>query len=1103
MEGKILYSADLEKVNNNLFKITHKNLYQNSLHFIFELLQNSEDAKAKNVKFILYRDSFKIIHDGKPFTIEDIKAICNVNESQKFGDSTKIGRFGIGFKSVYNFTDTPEIHSGEFDFRIINYTKASYCEKIDKNSNDTIIILPFNKIEEEYTKDQIFNKIANFLQNINLNSFIFLKNIRKIQYSVPDLNINGCYESLIEEESDFKRNIIITKNNESIEEFDIFSKKFIYNDKDNNENIIEKYSYVEIAFKIDEKNKKYRKLTSSPIYAFFPTNEESTLNFLIQGPFKTTIARESLKTEDDINYLIVNKIISLLGDVLFYLKENNKLDADFLNLLPFETPKNRNLVNFLDIWDFIDDNSLIPTNDNNFTNSNNLYFLSIATELKRLFDEKFLNDIFYNEKVYFIDEKIKESNEYKDLYDFLKEYFDIKVFDSRYLFPKLQNKENIFINKSNEDLLFFMDYVINTNAIYINNLIQNIYCIKLVNGKIIKPSGNEIFFDNEFIDKNEHNILDNYFIETCDDKDCDKEEKIKKRKDYFKRVIHIKEYTAKDNIENIINSYNYKDKNQNKTFILELAQKLIEENLVNYIDTLLKNKKIFLDKNDNLVDFEKIIVVSPYNNNYKNLEDYTIKYKLKFNFLSEIYNTSIFNQFLEKINNRNKYFKNKIEVKDILDQTKNNMTIESNKDLIKIIIENKIDIKNLENLILYDKHNKLQKLENIYLGIPYTNNEDFEYFYTKLDKTKSFLSKCYYDIKNIEIFIKNLQKYNYLQDDFIIDELTIDEDDERWNICRRKGYHITSSASACDYYLNKLQEALRSNDLKIMKIVWDYFIVNFENIKNKSNALFYPNYLQREKIEKTDSKIFALLKKEKWIPQNKNNKIYFKTPTESNREFLPKDFSFELDDMKEGLTKINFENINDIENSIKKLNEICERLPKEEVERWMATKRQETTKIEEDELEDTNLQSIKKKDKIHKYNILSLKEDIEENTYDNTITNIIQEELKEFYTDKNNIMICQMCHEELPFKRINGDYYFEIHKIGGHYFCLCPNCLAKYKEYIEDTKYLEILKKEIKNITYNIIDEFVKIIVKIENFEDIEFYINTEHLEKIKQNSFF
>ena len=57
--------------------------------------------------------------------------------------------------------------------------------------------------------------------------------------------------------------------------------------------------------------------------------------------------------------------------------------------------------------------------------------------------------------------------------------------------------------------------------------------------------------------------------------------------------------------------------------------------------------------------------------------------------------------------------------------------------------------------------------------------------------------------------------------------------------------------------------------------------------------------------------------------------------------------------------------------------------------------------------------------------------------------------------------------------------------------------------YIEDTKYLEILKKEIKNITYNVIDEFVKIIIKIENFEDIEFYINTEHLEKIKQNSFF
>jgi hypothetical protein len=38
-------------------------------------------------------------------------------------DLTAIGRFGIGFKSVYAFTDRPEIHSGAEDFAIEGYIR--------------------------------------------------------------------------------------------------------------------------------------------------------------------------------------------------------------------------------------------------------------------------------------------------------------------------------------------------------------------------------------------------------------------------------------------------------------------------------------------------------------------------------------------------------------------------------------------------------------------------------------------------------------------------------------------------------------------------------------------------------------------------------------------------------------------------------------------------------------------------------------------------------------------------------------------------------------------------------------------------------------------
>ena len=75
-------------------------LYSDSSHFLFELLQNAEDAKAKNVKFSLTPEEFRIWHDGNDFNFEDINSITSINNSTKVDDFTQIGKHGIGFKSV-------------------------------------------------------------------------------------------------------------------------------------------------------------------------------------------------------------------------------------------------------------------------------------------------------------------------------------------------------------------------------------------------------------------------------------------------------------------------------------------------------------------------------------------------------------------------------------------------------------------------------------------------------------------------------------------------------------------------------------------------------------------------------------------------------------------------------------------------------------------------------------------------------------------------------------------------------------------------------------------------------------------------------------------
>ena len=102
-------------------------LYSERTHFIFELIQNAEDAGATELAFELFEDRLELRHDGRPFTEADVRGVCGVGQSDKAsditGDLTAIGKFGIGFKSVYAYTRTPRIYSGGEAFRIENFVR--------------------------------------------------------------------------------------------------------------------------------------------------------------------------------------------------------------------------------------------------------------------------------------------------------------------------------------------------------------------------------------------------------------------------------------------------------------------------------------------------------------------------------------------------------------------------------------------------------------------------------------------------------------------------------------------------------------------------------------------------------------------------------------------------------------------------------------------------------------------------------------------------------------------------------------------------------------------------------------------------------------------
>ena len=70
-------------------------------------------------------------------------------------------------------------------------------------------------------------------------------------------------------------------------------------------------------------------------------------------------------------------------------------------------------------------------------------------------------------------------------------------------------------------------------------------------------------------------------------------------------------------------------------------------------------------------------------------------------------------------------------------------------------------------------------------------------------------------------------------------------------------------------------------------------------------------------------------------------------------------------------------------------------------------------------------------------------------------TSEVRNWLKNQYTNDDDQMVCQLCKCEMPFKKLDGEYYFEAVEVltgdflpkehESQFLALCPLCAAKYK----------------------------------------------------------
>ncbi|MDD3598392.1 ATP-binding protein, partial [Sulfuricurvum sp.] len=278
------------------------NLYSDSTHFLYELLQNAQDAEATSVSFELHDDRLETSHNGRAFSFSDVESITTIGSSTKSNEPNKIGKFGAGFKSVFSITDTPHIYSGTYNFKISDYIIPETIDLLENQSDEhSSVVLPFDRAEID--AQTLYQSISKRLRSIGKDELLFLSNLSRIDWKIGDES--GYVEKATEEASETRSLVTLETHNKS-ERFELYRRSFTIENK-----LLE----CKIAFALNTENR-YVSIGTNPLYVFFPTVVPTSLQFLVHAPYKTTPNRETINFSDPQNEHISDNIVELYKSVL-------------------------------------------------------------------------------------------------------------------------------------------------------------------------------------------------------------------------------------------------------------------------------------------------------------------------------------------------------------------------------------------------------------------------------------------------------------------------------------------------------------------------------------------------------------------------------------------------------------------------------------------------------------------------------------------------------------------------------------------------------------------------------------------------------------------
>lgn len=420
-------------------------LYDDRTHFIFELLQNAEDALgrrgdwhgSRKVAFTLSADRLTLSHFGKPFDEADVRSVCDIAESTK--NESSIGRFGLGFKSVYTVTDLPEIHSGDEDFAIENYVFPKRMARSARATEETQIILPLKPGDTSAAQDIMVG-----FRHLGPGALLFLRHIDEINWSVEG-GASGFYlRNSPETLGPNVQRVTVIGNEDDRPEVDqnwlVFHRDVFSAEQ-------HKVGRVEIAFSLvavkDAPGRwAVQSLAKSPLVVFFPTVVESHLGFLVQGPYRTTPSRDNIPPGEPWNQHLVKETSSLLVEAMRWMRDNAMLDVSTLRCLPLDREKFPQDSRFAPMFDAVQlaflEEALLPTFDGRHVTAHQAK-LARTQEVRELFSPEQVAALFDSEIAAWLSGDITQDKA-PEIRQYLMRELDIDEITPTKLVPSLTKK---------------------------------------------------------------------------------------------------------------------------------------------------------------------------------------------------------------------------------------------------------------------------------------------------------------------------------------------------------------------------------------------------------------------------------------------------------------------------------------------------------------------------------------------------------------------------------------------------------------------------------------------------------------------------------------